>query len=237
MSGKQIKKTSFVSWAILAFMLILAGAGVCIIKAVLSDESPQKKSSFTMVTIVKPPPPPPPVKERLPEPEQIQKKEEVFTPQDNEDSKPSGEKDDTPAGENLGVDAEGTAGGDAFGLVGKKGGRSLLAGGGGTGGNGLGRLSLLTKYAFYTQIVEAEIRKSVLKQIDEKGGVPKGKLQAIVRMSLDEKGSVVNFQIVGSSGNTRMDDAITQTIGKTRISEPPPDGMPRTMTIKIVYSG
>ena len=224
-------------WVILALFVILAGAAAYIVKGVLSDDSPHKKDAFTQITILKPPPEP--IKEKPPEPEvrQIEKKEEVFTPDQADQDKPAGEKDDTPAGENLGVDAEGTAGGDAFGLVGKKGGRSLLAGGGGSGGNGLERLSLLSKYAFYTQVVEAEIRKAVLKHLDENGGEPKGKLQAVVRISLDEKGSVVNFRIVGSSGNTRMDEAVNQTISKTRISEPPPDGMPRTMTIRISYRG
>ena len=232
------KKKSFMPWVILALLVILGGAAAHIVKEVLSDDSPHKKDVFTQITIVKPPPQP--IKEKPPEPEvkQIEKKEEVFTPDNpDQDNKPAGEKDDAPAGDNLGVDSEGTAGGDAFGLVGKKGGRSLLAGGGGSGGNGMERLSLLSKYAFYTQVVEAEIRKAVLKHLDENGGEPKGKLQAVVRISLDAKGSVVNFRIVGSSGNTRMDDAVNQTINKARISEPPPDGMPRTMTIRISYRG
>ena len=46
--------------------------------------------------------------------------------------------DTTPVGDTLGLDAEGTAGSDAFGLVAKKGGRSILAGRGGSGRAGTG---------------------------------------------------------------------------------------------------
>ncbi len=234
---KKDKKMSLMSWVMIALFVMVAGGAMYIVRGVLSDDSPRKKDAFTQITILKPPPPPPPIKEKPPEPEvKPEEKKEVFTPEDTQDSKPAGEKDDTPAGDKLGVDAEGTAGGDAFGLVGKKGGRSLLAGGGGDG-NGLGRLSLLTKYAFYTQIVEAQIRKSVSKHMEENGGGMKGQLQAIVRISLDANGSVVNFRIVGSSGNNKMDEAVNQTISKARISEPPPEGMPRTMTVRITYHG
>src|SRR3989337_1132410 len=229
MSDKEIKKISVVSLGLLVVMVILLGAAAYTVKAVLSDDSPRKKSSVTMVTLLKPPPPP-------------QKKEEGFTsePQDvgNQDSKPAGEEDNTPAGDNLGVDAEGTAGGDAFGLVGKKGGRSLLAGGGGSGGGGgLGRLSLLSKYTGYTQIVETEIRKRVMKRLDEEGGIPRGKLQVVARVSVDSNGAVVDYRIIGSSGNHKMDEAIKQALGDIKISEPPPDGMPRTMDIKFTYQG
>ncbi len=225
-------------------MVVLLGAAVYIVKGVLSGDSPRKKNSVTMVTLLKPPPPPQ-IKEKLPEPEQvreIQKNEEVFTPEPQDvatqDSNPAGEEDNTPAGDNLGVDAEGTSGGDAFGLVAKKGGRSLLAGGGGSGGGGgLGRLSLLSKYAGYAQIVETEIRKRVMKRLDEEGGITRGKLQAVARVSVDSNGAVVDFRIIGSSGNHKMDEAITQALGDIKISEAPPDGMPRTMDIKFTYQG
>ena len=64
-------------------------------------------------------------------------------------------------------------GGDSFGLGAKKGGKSILEGDGG----GLGKRSLLSKFGGDTQIVETEIRKRVMKQLDEEGGFPKGKLQ------------------------------------------------------------
>jgi TonB family protein len=204
-------------------------------KTFLSDDSPHKKSSPIMVTLMKPPPPPQ-IKEKPPEPEQLKQppKEEIFTPTP-EDSNPGLDKDNTPAGDSLGVDAEGTAGGDAFGLVGKKGGRSLLAGEGGSGG--MGRLSLLIKFAGYAHTVEAEIRKKVMKRLDQDGGIPKGKLQAGVRVRLDGSGAVVDYKIIGSSGNRKMDEAVKQALSDTKLSEPPPDGMPRTMIIKISSQG
>jgi TonB family protein len=161
------------------------------------------------------------------------KKEEIISTEEKEDQTPQGDSQDkTPAGDSLGVDAEGKAGGDSFGLVGKKGGRSLIA-----GGLGIGTGSLLTKFAGYTQIVTTELRKKVMKLLDEEGGIPKGKFQAVVRVSIDTDGKIIDYRIIGSSGSNKMDDAVNRSLRAFRISEPPPDGMPRTMDIKIVSQG
>ncbi len=226
-------------WGLIAVMVILAGAAVYVVKTVLSDDSPKKKNNVTTVTLLKPPPPPQ-VKEKPPEPEQVKQaqKQEVIAqvPQNaaQQDSKPAGEPDNAPAGDNLGVDAEGSAGGDAFGLVGKKGGRGLISGG---GGNGLGKLSLRAKFAFYTQAVGTEVRKKVLKRLDENGGMPRNKLQTVVQITLDVKGVIVQFSIIGSSGNQKMDEAVRQALSNIKVSDPPPDGMPRTMIFKISSQG
>ena len=161
----------------------------------------------------------------------MQKKEEMIDPTPGpQNESQNNENDNTPAGENLGVDADGKAGSDGFGLVGKKGGRSILSGG---GGDGMGKLSLLSKFGWYTQIVETEIRKKVMKHLDENGGIPRGKLQAVVQVSVNSVGSIVKYKIIGSSGNHKMDEAVKQSIDDIKISEPPPDGMPRTMNIRV----
>jgi len=232
---KLRRAPSFLAGGIVAVMVVLVGVGGYFVKSFLSEDSPNKMKSLIMVTLMKPPPPPE-IKVKPPEPEQIKQppKEEIYTPP-QEDSNPGQDKDNTPAGDNLGVDAEGKAGSDAFGLVGKKGGRSLLAGEGGTGG--MGRLSLLIKFAGYTHAMETEIRKRVMKQLDQNGGIPKGKLQAGVRVTLDGSGAVVDYKIIGSSGSHKMDDAVKHALANTVLSEPPPDGMPRTMIIKITSQG
>ena len=158
MSGKQTKTSSPVSWVLISVMVVLLGASAYVVKIVLSDDGPRKKSSVTTVTLLKPPPPVA-MKEKPPEPEPIKemKKEEIIDPGPKNEQQNADNQDNTPAGDKLGLDADGKAGGDAFGLVGKKGGRNLLA-----GGDGLGRLSLLNKFAWYTKIVETEVRKKVM---------------------------------------------------------------------------
>jgi len=225
-------------WVLIALMVIGAGISIYVIKMVLSEDSPHRKSPAVTVTLVKPPLPQ--IKEKPPEPvKEIEKKEEVFTPSQevaSQESKPAGEQDSAPQGDQLGVDAEGIAGSDAFGLVGKKGGRSILAGEGGSGGGGLGRLSLLSKVSGYTQIVENEVRRSVMKYLDENGGIPKGKLQTIVRIIVDSKGAIVKYSIIGSSGNHRMDEAVERSLRDIRISAPP-ENKSTTMSIKITSQG
>ena len=234
MSVEKKKKDSQVSWVLIALMVIFLGVSAYIVKMVLSDDSPRRKSSIAMVTLLKPPPVQ--VKEKPPEPEPVKdiKKEEIVDPtQVNDQPQDAQSQDDTPAGDRLSIDGDGSAGGDSFGLGAKKGGRSILEGGGG----GLGKRSLLSKFGGYTQIVETEIRKRVMKQLDEEGGFPKGKLQTIVRVSLDANGGIIKYKIIGSSGNHKMDDAVKNSLGNIKISEPPPDGMPRTMSIKISSQG
>lgn len=234
MSDLPVKKPS-VSWGLIALMIVALGAGIYIIKIALADTEPRKKNTVATVTLLKPPPVV--IKEKPPEPEPVketQKKEEIIDPmQKNESPAPSNDdNDNTPAGDKLGLDAEGSAGNDAFGLVGKKGGRSLLS-----GGNGMGAISLMNKYAGYTQMVTTAIRKKVMKSLDEEGGIPKGKLQTVVRISVDTEGKIVGFKIIGSSGNNRMDEAVTRTLGSVKVGEPPPNGMPRTMDIRITSQG
>jgi TonB family protein len=85
--------------------------------------------------------------------------------------------------------------------------------------------------------VKTEISKKIQKYLDENGGIPRGKLQTIVRISVDSAGAVVQWRIVGSSGNHDMDEAVKQCIGDVRISEPPPEGMPRTLIIRVTSQG
>jgi TonB family protein len=108
---------------------------------------------------------------------------------------------------------------------------------GGPGSGGMSRLALLTKYGWYTSKIQDEVKKQMRKRLDQEGGIPKGKLQAIVKIVLDPKGTVVTFQIVTSSGNNKMDEALKSSLANFRISQPPPDGMPATMTVRINSQG
>jgi len=212
-----------------------------VVKIFLSDDSSHKKAMY-QVTLIKPPPPEEKVKP--PEPEQPKEtpKESIPTqadiPQPQEQDQPPDNA--PPAGADLGVAGEGGSGSDGFGLVGKGKnykGRDITVGGPGGTGNGMSRLALLTKYGWYTAKIQEEVKKQMRKRLDQDGGIPKGKLQAVVKIVLDAGGNIVNYQIVGSSGNNKMDDALNKSLPGFRMSQPPPDGMPFAMTVRISSQG
>jgi protein TonB len=232
---KTHKKAPYQNWlvpgVIGVFFLVVIGF---IVKVVLTDVSPRKKEQIQTVTLLKPPPD---VKEKPPEPEipkEVPKQEVIQDiPQQQDTPQNDQSQDDTPAGSDLGVDAAGGSGSDSFGLVGKKGGRAITLGGGG----GMSRLSLLSKYSWYTQKIQEEIKKQVKKRMEQDGGLPKGKFQTIVKIILDNRGAIVKYHIVGASGNSKVDEALQATLGEIKISEPPPAGMPAGMTLKITSQG
>jgi TonB family protein len=140
-----------------------------------------------------------------------------------------------PPGDLLGLDTEGGTGSDAFGLAARKGGRALV--GSGNGGGGLSRAALLQKFAWYTGIVRTELEERVRRYLEEHGGIPKGELQTVVKIQLDEQGKVNAFQIEGSSGNQEMDRAVAQILETAAVNEPPPSDMPKVIKLKISSQG
>jgi TonB family protein len=255
---KKSPQSIYVISGIIAFVFLLAGAGLLYLLNTADKE--RKERQVASVSLLKPPPPPQAVvKERPPEPE-IKKENviEAVREQVREEETKSESQDNKPAGQELGLDAVGSAGSDGFGLVGKKGGRDITtlgkdAGADGTGhgtggaqmvgnkaakiGNGLDQMALLRKYSSYTQFVQEEIRKTLRKRLDEENGIAKGRYEAVVRIVMNRTGAILDSSIIGSSGNRRLDEVLMETIGITRISETPPSGMPLDMNIKITSQG
>jgi outer membrane biosynthesis protein TonB len=238
---KKTKKSSYQSFLVpgiigLAFLVAIG----FLVKVVLTDSGPRQKQRISTVTLLKPPPE---VKEKPPEPD-VQKelpKDTMIAPAEmpQPQNQAQNQQDDSPpAGSDLGVEGDGAAGSDGFGLTakGKGKGRDITLGGGG-GGGGMNRLALLTKYGWYTSKVQEEIKKQMRTLLDQDGGIPKGKFQTTVKIMLDAKGAIIKFQIVASSGNDKMDEALKVSLPGFRISQPPPDGMPSGMTVRIVSQG
>jgi len=141
--NKSILRYSPVIVGVLLVALII-GLGVYFILGL--KDAPKQKKVVQQITVIKPPPPP---KEPPPPPEQEEEEiEEKMEEEIADEPEPTPDQGpDEPAGEELGLDAEGTVGGDSFGLRAKKGGRGLLAGGGGG----------------YGGYVKAEINKALLR--------------------------------------------------------------------------
>jgi protein TonB len=203
---------------------------VLVLKVLLSSDSGGRNRQIQQVTLLTPPPPPK-IKEKEPEPE-IEKKEEIIEPEMEEEPEPVEDQasDEPPPGQDLGLDADGAAGSDSFGLRAKKGARSII-------GGSYSEASLLKKYAWYTRIIQEELRKKVNTHLEGNGGMPDGDLNAIVKITLDENGNILDFGIMTSSGDAKMDAAVKASLEMAQISEPPPDDMPKTIKLKISAKG
>lgn len=221
------------------FFLVLVGF---VVKIFLSDTGSSRKAVY-QVTLLKPPPPE--EKEKPPEPEQPKEipKESVQTPVDVPQPQTPDQAPDNapPPGADLGVAGEGGAGSDGFGLVGKgknyKGRDITTIGGGNSGGGGMNRLALLTKYGWYTNKIQDEIKQQFKKRMEKDGGVPKGRYEIVLKVLLDPQGTVKKYRIVTSSGNDRLDNALKATLPGLKISQAPPEGMPSMVTLKILSQG
>ena len=242
--SRPVKKTSgipYQNWLVpgvigLGFLLMVG----FVVKIFLSDDSVHKKAVY-QVTLIKPPPPED--KAKPPEPEKPKEvpKESIATP--TEIPQPQAAQDQAPdnappAGADLGVAGEGGAGSDGFGLVGKGKnykGRDVTLGG--TGGGGMSRLALMTKYGWYTDKIQNEIKKQYKKRMEKDGGVPKGKFEFTVKIMLDPQGVIKKYRIVTSSGNDKLDDALKASLPGMKISQAPPDGMPSLITLRIISQG
>lgn len=224
-----------------AVLLALLGGGGYLAYLVATDEGGPAKAVFQNVTLLKPAD----VKEKPPEPEQpkelpkpVEEARQTIEAPTTASEAAAGPRDDgPPAGNDLGVDAEGGSGSDSFGLVGRKGGRGITTIVGGGEGGGGGKLSLFAKYGWYTRKIQDEVRAEVKRRLDREGGYPKGKLQTVVRVVVDDRGAVVASSIVTSCGLPKMDNAVIKSLEHMRISEPPPEGMPRGMTLRIASQG
>jgi len=211
-------------WILSAVAAALFMAGiVLILKVLVSGEGGRRVRQIHTVTLLKPPPPPP-VQEKPPE-QEVQKEEEKPPPEVEEEVAQEPVQED-----GLGLDADGGAGSDAFGLLAKKGGKPLL-------GGDFETAELLRKYAWYVRIVQDDIRKKVHEHLDRNGGLPDGGRQILVRIVLDEQGVVRDYEIYGSSGDPALDRAVGEVLKFVRLSEPPPQGMPRTMKLRISSQG
>jgi outer membrane biosynthesis protein TonB len=232
MADNRKRRTKFVvgGIAVCVVLLMVTGA-VFAIKYLLKDDSQRRKRRIQMISVVKPPPPPK-IKEKPPEPE-IKKKEEIIEPEPEEKPpEPTDDmsEDDVPPGEDLGLDADGSAGSDGFGLRAKKGGRSLI-------GGSYSDATMMRRYAWYTRIIQDELRKLMNRHMEKNGGIPDGNLKALIQITLDDFGKIVDFNLSRSSGNTTMDDAVLNALKLAIISEPPPKGMPRIIKLKISAKG
>jgi periplasmic protein TonB len=195
---------------LLAVSSLGAGA-VALVRGILNSAPGQPKKLIQEIHVVRPPPPPPDLPPPPPPPEE----KVIPEPEKQPDPTPS---NDPPPGEQLGLDTQGGAGGDAFGLLGRKGGRDLLASGG-------------SAFAWYAGLLKNEI----IQQLGNEKQARSGEYSVVVRVWVRDDGSIDRVRIVQSSGNRERDRAIENALSRiTRVSQAPPADMPQPISLRIV---
>ncbi len=211
MSGRA---TKFRFLPALTLGVVLVGAGVAFIWLVrgwLGQPVQPPKKVVQEVRLIRPPPTPP----EPPPPPPPEEKVDIPEPEAPPEPTPL---DDSQPPEQLGLDADGTAGGDGFGLVGRKGGRDLLASGN-------------SAFMWYSGLVKDEF----LQALQDEAKARAGSYSIRVRVWVRADGSVERVQLTQSSGNKDRDRAIESALaGVARLSRSPPAEMPQPINLRIV---
>lgn len=213
-------------------LLVVVFAGRWIASNRDKPPPPRKVMQFTVVNVQPTPPPkalPPPPPVQPPKIEEQQstrvdlKPAQLLPPEPQSQAK--------PAAGPLALATEGQGPGDAFNLVGNPGGRSLTGGGGlgdgdgdGTGGGGGGG----TRFGWYYGKVAAEVEGAFRKHPVLRTAAARVEL----RIWADSSGRISRVQLIRSTGDARVDEAIQSIVG-LHLSEAPPSDIPMPMIARL----
>jgi len=187
---------------------------VYFLRQLIASPAPPAKKVVQQVQLIRPPPPPPQV-ERPPEPPKV---DDEKIPEPEEQPTPDTPSDEPPPGDLLGLDAEGGAGSDGFGLVGRKGGRDLLASGG-------------DRFAWYGGVIKGDL----LAFLSEHPDIRQRAYSVNVQLWLDSKGGVTRVSLASSTGDHDLDRELQTLLGSMeKVAEAPPSDMPQPVRIRII---
>ena len=225
----ELVRAHLFSVGVVLVLVALAGYAVNWIASNRGAPPPRKVMQFSMVTVqppqVKPPPPPPPVTPpKVEEPETTRvnlKPQDLLPPDEPRPASP-------PAGP-LALATEGEGPGDAFNLAGNPGGRGLLSGGGlGDGsGDGLGGEGG-SRFGWYYAQLATEIEDAFRRQ--KRLSIASTRVD--LRVWVDPDGRISKVQLLRSTGDPQVDEAIQSVVG-LRLRQPPPRDIPMPMIARL----
>lgn len=213
-SSGKLKPIIFVAVVICLSVLIIWYVG-----GMLSQPIETPKKTVQEIKVIRPPPPPPEVEEEPPPEPEVE--EEVDIPEPEPEALPDVPDMEPPPGEQLGLDADGAAGGDAFGLVGRKGGRSLLGSGNGS------------RFAWYGKIVSSDLHE----RLNEDSKLRSKSYKVQCNLWLNRAGQITKFKMLNSTGDNELDARIKDVLNSiVSVSENPPleMNMEKDMPIKLL---
>lgn len=191
---------------------------VFLINYLMGVDAGSPKKQVQMITVLAPPPPPPPPPE-VEDPPEVE--EEVEVPDEPEEAPDAPDVADEPLpGSDLGLDADGVAGADGFGLIGKKGGRSLLSSGGADEG----------RYSLYAGTVQQDL----FEHLAEIKDIRRNRYSVLVNLWINSSGVIRRIVLANSTGIPELDKSIKLALNQMdRVSEAPPEGLPQPIRIRI----
>ena len=214
-----------VPWWVIAAAAVLLLGGAVFLLAGGSGSSKKKAPSVVSVMPVLPPPPPPPPQPTPPPPEPAEPPPDA--PEFVEEQAPESPPEEAPAPDEpapMGSNIQGDGGPDAFGLVGKGGGGMI--GGRGKGGGG-------SQFGWYA----GRVQNAVTSALRNHRSTRTAQLAVKARIWVDTGGRVTRAVLEGSSGDRAVDGAIQQEIlAGLQLPEPPPEGMPMPIVMRITAS-
>jgi protein TonB len=191
-------------------------AGIWLVRGYLASAPVPTKKVVQEIQVIRPPPPPP----DTPPPPPPPKEEEPLQDQQQPPPDPT-PSNEPPPGDQLGVDADASGSGDGFGLVGRKGGRDLLASGG-------------SAFSWYA----GQVKNQLLEQLSADPKVRSGSYSVIVKVWVRGDGSIERISLTNTSGDRDRDRLIESILGHmTRVDQAPPANMPQPISLRIVSRG
>ena len=208
----------------LIFGIVMAVGIVVISNAGSGKRESTPRPPERMVSIQLPPPPlpPPPPPLKLPPPPQVEQKMVEQAPVAEPEAKPDNQPakvDDPPA---LGTNISGNGPSDGFGL-GNSGNAGLI------GGNGKGTKAN-SRFGWYAGQIQTKIEEALRSNRKTRSA----NLRIDVRIWPDATGHITRANLVSSTGDPAIDEAIkSEVLTGLQLKEPPPQGMPLPITIRI----
>jgi TonB family protein len=219
-----MKPKSNKSRVIIGAMLALVLLGGVVSFMLSGDKTPhQERRKDDIVRIVLPPPPPPPP----PKPEPPKPKDEP-PPDKKEMVEQEPVKDDEPPPDNKPVETPSEDLGT--GIAGNGPDMGLTRGGGSGRIGGTGTRGGASKFGWYAAKVQSSIKEALSRNSSTRSAT----MSVQVRIWPDSNGRIVRAQLVGSSGDPAVDQAIRNNVlSGLQLPQAPPADMPTPIVLRI----
>jgi protein TonB len=222
--GELLRENGAAATAAAVILALVGVAAWWIAKS--RDEPPQKKVLTITGVIVKPDPPParpppPPPPQNVPKVEEEQPQSRLVEVKATDIPPPDAPRPEPAAGP-LALATEATGEGDAFNLAGNPGGRNLLGPGGigdGTGDGVGGGGDAGSRYGWYFGRIATEIEDAFRKM--KKTRTAQARVE--IKVWVEPDGRVSRVQLLRSTGDPELDQAIRSVVGVRLREALPPD--------------